>query len=302
VALPKARILKGGVVESVLEFAGVTKTFDQFALRDVSFSVPRGYIVGLVGPNGAGKSTLMRLALGLIRSDGGSVRLFGKDARAAGDGGRARIGFVHDTPEFYDYLSVERVAAIVAPFYRDWDQVAFGRFVAEFGVPPKATVRSLSRGTRMKFALAVALSHHAELLLLDEPTGGLDPVFRDHLLDRLSDAIGDGRTSVVFSTQLITDLERIADFIALIREGRLLFFGPKDDILDRWAVVRGGPELTAELAAASPMGMVTTSQGVEGLLADIVEARRTFGGKALVEPASLEDAFLLCREPPREER
>ncbi len=242
----------------------------------------------------------MRLALGLIKAGGGSVRLFGTDPAAAGRAAaeaRARVGFVHDTPIFYDYLSVERVAAIVGPFYPAWDPALFSRLLADFGVPPGAVVRSLSRGTRMKFALALALSHGAELLLFDEPTGGLDPVFRDRLLDRLSDAIGNARTSVLFSTQLITDLERIADFIVIIREGRLLFTGPKDDILDHWAVVRGGPELSGELAAASPRGMVKTRQGVEALVEDIVDARQRFGGKALVESATLEDAFLLCREP-----
>jgi ABC-2 type transport system ATP-binding protein len=287
-------------VDNLLEFTGVTKRFEDFALRDVSFSVPPGYIVGLVGPNGAGKSTLMRLALGLIKSDGGEVRVFGTDPAAAGPAGaeaRARIGFVHDTPEFYNYLSVDRVAGIVAPFYPSWDSALFSRLVADFGVPPKAKVRSLSRGTRMKVALALALSHRAELLLLDEPTGGLDPVFRDRLLDSLSDVIGDARTSVLFSTQLVTDLERIADFVVIIREGRLAFSGPKDDILDHWAVVRGGPELATELAAAFPRGMTTTTRGVEALLEDIDAARKQFGGKALVEKATLEDAFLLCREP-----
>jgi len=287
-------------VDSLLEFSGVTKRFEDFALRDVSFSVPPGYVVGLVGPNGAGKSTLMRLALGLISPDGGSVRVFGTDPAAAGQAGagaRARVGFVHDSPVLYDYLSVERVAAIVGPFYPAWDPALFGRLLADFGVPPKAAVRSLSRGTKMKFALALALSHRAELLLLDEPTGGLDPVFRDGLLDRLSAVIGDARTSVLFSTQLITDLERIADFIVIIRQGRVMFSGPKDNILDRWAVVRGGPELAAALAAASRWSVMTTRQGVEALLEDIEEARRLFSGKALVEKATLEDAFLLCREP-----
>jgi ABC-2 type transport system ATP-binding protein len=287
-------------VESLLEFNGVTKRFEDFALRDVSFSVPPGFIVGLVGPNGAGKSTLMRLALVLIKADGGHVRVFGIDPAAAGQAGaeaRARVGFVHDSPRVYDYLSVERVAGIVAPFYPSWDADLFSRLASDFGIQPKATVRSLSRGTKMKFALALALSHRAELLLLDEPTGGLDPVFRDRLLDRLSDVIGGGRSSVLFSTQLITDLERIADFIVIIREGRVMFSGPKDDILDRWAVVRGGLELATELAAACPRGMATTRQGVEALLEDIDAARRRFGGKALVEQATLEDAFLLCREP-----
>ena len=284
-------------MENHLEFAGVSKIYDRFALRDVSFSVPPGYIVGLVGPNGAGKTTLMRLALGLAATDAGTVRVFGQDPRHAATEVRARIGFVHEAATFYDYLSVERVAAIVASFYPTWDAALFARLLDEFSVPRRTHVGSLSRGTRMKFALALALAHRAELLLLDEPTTGLDPVFRDSLLDRLSEAIGDGRTSVLFSTQMMADLERIADFIVLIRDGRLLFCGPKDDILDNWAVVRAGPELAAELAAASPRGMTATRQGVEALVEDIRDARRSFGDRAVVDEATLEDVFLLCREP-----
>ena len=286
---------------AALEFTRISKSYEGFALKDVSFSVPPGYIAGLVGPNGAGKTTLVRLALGLAAADEGTVRVFGENARLASQAVRGRIGFVHDSPAFYDYLSVERLAAIVAPFYPTWDGAVFDRLIAEFGVPRRSALRSLSRGTRMKAALALALSHHAELLLLDEPTSGLDPVFRDSLLDRLSETIGDSRTAVLFSTQIMADLERIADFIVLIRDGRLLFSGPKDDVLDHWAVVRAGPELAGELASASPRGMATTRQGVEALLEDRVEARRRFVGRAVVDNATLEDLFLLCRETPREE-
>lgn len=288
-------------MDKALEFTGVSKDYEGFALRDISFSVPRGYIVGLVGPNGAGKTTLMRLALGLAGNDGGSVRVFGQDPRREGAAIRARIGFVHEAPSFYDYLSAERVARIVAPFYPAWDQALFSRLITEFGVPLRKAVSSLSRGTRTKFAIALALAHRAELLLLDEPTVGLDPVFRDELLGRLSALIGDGRTSVLFSTQIVGDLERIADFIVLIRDGRLLFSGPKDDILDHWAVVRAGADLSAELTALGPRGLATTRQGVEALVENIDEARRRFGSRALVEKATLEDVFLLCREGSRKE-
>jgi len=285
-----------------LEFCAASKAYEGFALKGATFTVPRGYIVGLVGPNGAGKTTLIRLALGLAGCDSGAVRAFGSDPRA--DGGaaaRARIGFVHETPASYDYLSVERVAAIVAPFYRAWDAALFDRLLAGFGVPRRARVSTLSRGTRVKFALALAMSHHAELLVLDEPTTGLDPVFRNELLARLSAVIGDGRASVLFSTQIVGDLQRIADFIVLVRDGRVLFNGPKDDILDRWAVVRGAPGLEVELAAASPRGMASSRRGVEALLEDGEEARRRFGTRALVENATLEDVVLLCREPSRRE-
>jgi ABC-2 type transport system ATP-binding protein len=288
-------------VDAPLEFRAASKAYADFALRDISFAVPRGYIVGLVGPNGAGKTTLLRLALGLAAADGGTVRLFGRDPRHAPSSTRARIGFVHEVPAFYDHLSVGRFAALVASFYPTWDAALFDGLAGDFGLRPRAKVGSLSRGTRMKLALALALSHRAELLLLDEPTGGLDPVFRDALLDQLTAAIGDGRGAVLFSTQIVADLERIADFIVLVRNGRLLYSGPKDDIVDRWAVVRGGPELATDLAAASPRGMVASRGGVEALFEDGAGARQRFGGRAVVEDATLEDAFLLCREPSRRE-
>jgi ABC-2 type transport system ATP-binding protein len=284
---------------AALEFARVSKAYEGFALEDVSFSLPRGYIAGLVGPNGAGKTTLVRLTLGLAAPGGGTVRVFGEDPRRAGEAVRGRIGFVHDSPAFHDCLSVERVAAMVAPFYPRWDDARFDRLIAGFGVPRGKAIRALSRGTRMKFALALALSHQAELLLLDEPTTGLDPVFRNELLDLLSGAISDGRTSVLFSTQIMSDLERIADFIVLIRGGRLMFAGAKDDIVDRWVVVRAGPDLSDEIAAAAPRGCVVTRQGVEALFEDGESAGRRFRGRAVVENATLDDVFLLCRDTSR---
>jgi ABC-2 type transport system ATP-binding protein len=286
---------------AALEFTGVSKAYEGFALKDIGFSLPPGYIAGLVGPNGAGKTTIVRLALGLGAADAGTVRVFGEDPRLAGGAVRSRVGFVHDSPAFHDYLSAERVGAMVAAFYPRWDGGRFDRLVADFGVPRGRAIRTLSRGTRMKFALALALAHEAELLLLDEPTTGLDPVFRDELLGLLSGAIASGRTSVLFSTQLMSDLERIADFIVLIRSGRLMFAGAKDDILDRWVTVRAGAGLSDEIASASPRGSVVTSRGVEALFEDGEAARNRFAGRAVVEQATLDDLFLLCREASRGE-
>ena len=154
---------------------------------------------------------------------------------------------------------------------------------------------------KVKLGLALALSHGAELLVLDEPTTGLDPVFRRELLERLSGIISGGRASVLFSTQILGDLERIADFVVFLRQGEVLYEGVKDDIVDRWAVVRGGPEVVPELEGLSVRGQRETRMGIEVLVEDIEIARRRFGERAVVERATLDDVFLLLQAAPRAE-
>lgn len=281
---------------AALELDGVTKRWGEFTLREVSFRLPPGYITGLVGPNGAGKTTLVKLALALVRPDAGTVRVFGRDHRTNDRALRSRIGFVHDRPTCYDHLRVDRLRTIVASFYPSWDEETFERLLREFELPPRRKVSALSRGMRVKLALALALSHRAELLVLDEPTTGLDPVFRRELLERLSGLIRDGRTAVLFSTQILSDLERIADFVIFLREGEVVYEGVKDDLVDRWAVVRAGPELAGDLEGER--GLRETPMGVEALTDDIAEARRRYGDRAVVERATLDDVFLLLGARP----
>jgi ABC-2 type transport system ATP-binding protein len=253
--------------------------------------------MGLVGPNGAGKTTLVKIVLGLVRADGGAVRVFGQDHRAGGAALRSRIGFVHDRPTCYDHLAVEGLGALVGAFYPTWEEETFRRLVSEFELPPRRRVKALSRGMKVKLGLALALSHRAELLILDEPTTGLDPVFRRELLERLSGLLGDGRTSVLFSTQILSDLERIADFVVFLREGEVLHEGVKDDLVDRWGVVRGGREIATGLGGLAVRGTRSTPMGLEVLVEDVDEARRRFPEGVVVERASLDDVFLLLGAP-----
>jgi len=278
-------------MEAILELEQVRKRWDVPALAGVSLRLPPGYIMGVAGPNGSGKTTLIRLILGLTRPDGGTIRLFGDEPADNGAAIRSRVGFVLDRPIPYDYLSVARLGRMVAAFYPTWDEHRFQGLIGEFGLPHRRRASALSRGMRVKLALALALSHDAELLVLDEPTTGLDPVFRRELLARLSRLIADGRTSVLFSTQILSDLERVADFAVFLSHGSLLYSGPKDDLIDRWAVVRGGPEL--EAAGQSIRGARRTRTGVEVLYDDIDAARRQWDGAAVVERPSLDDVFLL---------
>jgi ABC-2 type transport system ATP-binding protein len=277
------------VTEYALEIHGLAKAYAGFRLNDVSFSLPRGYIMGLIGPNGAGKTTIIKLILNLIRRDGGRIRVLGRDNLAAEMEVKSRIGFVHDTPYFYEHLTLANVEKTIAPFYPDWNGALFRSLAGEFELPLGKKFKTLSRGMKMKFALAVALSHKADLLILDEPTSGLDPVFRREILKKLSAFIQNAGKSILFSTHITSDLERIADFITFVRGGEIVFSSPRDRILGAWAVVKGGPELLADEHRALFKGIRKGVYGVQALTAEAGEARRRLGRETVIEPATLED-------------
>jgi ABC-2 type transport system ATP-binding protein len=279
-------------MDNALEIRGLTKDYGGFRLDGVSFDVPRGSIMGLIGPNGAGKTTVIKLILNLLRRDGGEIRVLGRDAVRSEAEVKGRLGFVHDTPCFYEHLSLRRVKDTVAPFYPGWDEAAFDRLLAEFSLPAGKRFGRLSRGMKMKFALALALSHGADLLILDEPTTGLDPVFRRDLLSRLSGFLQDEGKAVLFSTHLTADLERIADRITLLLGGRVVFSMPKDDLLDRWAVVKGGPELLDPGLRPLFKAVRRREFSVQALTDDAIAVRRRLGGRAVVEKATLEDIMV----------
>ena len=177
----------GGIMmENALDLSGVQKTFKGFSLKDVSFQLPKGYVMGLVGPNGAGKTTLIKLIMNLMAPEAGEIKILGLDSRTQEAEAKARIGFVYDVMPFYSDVSLWNTKRAVAPFYEKWDEGLFMELAGTFDLPLKKKVKSLSQGMRTKFALALALSHGAELLILDEPTTGLDPVFRRELLHGLS--------------------------------------------------------------------------------------------------------------------
>jgi ABC-2 type transport system ATP-binding protein len=279
-----------GSVEPVLDVRNVTKVYEGFTLRDVSFSLPQGYIMGLIGHNGAGKTTLLSLILNLVRLDAGEISVFGLDHRREEVAVRSRIGVVHEVPTFFSSLSVERAAAVVARFYPTWAEAGFREVVGEFGLAPNKKLGRLSQGMRTRFALAVALSHRAELLLLDEPSSGLDPAFRRDLLERLSGIIEGGRTSVLFSTHITSDLDRIADFVTFLRQGRLVFSTTREEVLERWFLVKGAPDLLSEATSSLFAGVVTGEFGFTGLTEKLPELRSQVAeGSMIVERATLED-------------
>jgi len=283
-------------MENVLEINKLKKIYSGFVLKDISFALPRGYIMGLIGPNGAGKTTIIKLILNLIKKNGGAVKVFGLDHLKDEVAVKSRIGFVHDTPYFCEYLSLKQIKASVAPFYPDWRDDLFMKLVQEFELPLRKSLSKLSRGMKMKFALALALSHNADFIILDEPTSGLDPVFRRQLLGKLSEFIQDAEKSVLFSTHITSDLERIADYITFIHNGEIVFSSPKDEILENWVLVKGPNDLLNEEDGKYFLGYRKREFGFEALSSDRTGALRRFGQRVVIEKASLEDImFFITR-------
>ena len=272
-----------------LEIHGLSKDYGDFRLKDVSFTVPRGYVCGLIGPNGAGKTTVIRLILNLVRRRTGEIRAFGLDNIRDEVAFKSRVGFVHETPRFYEHLSLRRIRDTVAAFYPKWDDALFERLLQEFDLPPVKRFSRLSRGMKTKFALALAMSHDADLLVLDEPTSGLDPVFRRRLLEKLREVIQDEGKAVLFSTHITSDLERIADTITFICDGGIVFSATRDELLDKWGVVKGGDELCEAGTRDLFRGVRKGEFGVQALTDDVAGARRRLGRDAVIERASLED-------------
>jgi len=280
------------MTEPLLHLLGVSKRFGHFALRDAGFALPPGLMLGLIGPNGAGKTTLIKAILGLVRPDSGSIRFQGRDLLREGPALRHRIAHVPDEPRFTPGASLRTLKEVHATFHPAWDEARWRELMGEFGLEPRMVADRLSLGQRTRFALTLALSRAADLLVLDEPTTGLDPVFRRELLARLADTL-DERRSILFSTHITSDLELRADLITLVRDGEVVFTTSQDDLRETWGVVKGGLELLEEQGQALFQGLRRNAHGFEGLTRDLEGARRRFQGRALVERASLEDILVL---------
>lgn len=273
----------------MLKVEGLSKKFKRFQLKDVSFQLEKGYIMGFIGPNGSGKTTTIKLIMNLLNRDSGNIEIFGQDNIEFEKQVKDRIGFVYDESYFYQDLTIKQMKNIVAPFYTRWDEDTFQNYMDEFNLDEKQKIKKLSKGMKMKFSLSLALSHHAELIIMDEPTSGLDPVFRREMLDILYDIIQDADKSIFFSTHITTDLEKIADFITFIDDGEVVFSKEKDLLLETYGVVKGGnDDLTPELEKKL-LGVRKTDVGFEALTDKKTFVRDLAGEKVLIERPSIED-------------
>lgn len=252
--------------ENILEISGLSKHYRDFHLEDINFCLPKGYIMGLIGPNGSGKTTTIKLIMNMLKKTAGNVTVFGKDNVKEEQSIKKELGVVFDSNYFVDEWNMSTVEKSISPFYENWNSARYHELLAKFRIDKNKKVSELSKGMQMKLMLACAFSYDAKLLILDEPTSGLDPVSRDELLEILSEYIEDGQHSVLFSTHITSDLDKVADYITYLHFGKQQFTGGKDEFVDSFRVAKGGKEeLTSELKKRL-IGMRSFSTGFEGLI------------------------------------
>ena len=276
-------------METVVEVKNVSKQLRDFSLNNLTFQINKGYITGFIGPNGAGKTTTIRCLLNIMNIDHGEITLFGQTHEKQTKEIKQRIGFVSDENYYYEDLTIEKNKRLIAPFYDNWSDERFYHYMNIFQLPRYKAVKHLSKGMKVKFSIAMALAHNPQFIIMDEPTLGLDPVFRRELLDLLLDIMQNEEKAIFFSTHNTTDLERVADFITFIHDGKIVFSDEKDAIFERHVLVKGKKQQLSEVKKLQLAGFKETEVGFEALITNRDEIPHSLMEQLVLEKPKLED-------------
>ena len=273
---------------NAIEIRNLCKTYDDFKLDNINLTLPSGCIMGLVGENGAGKSTTIRLIMDAIKKDSGQVSVLGIDNQSRQFGMlKEEIGVVLDEAYFPEVLNAKNVNLIMKNTYNNWNEKQYFEYIEKFTLPEKKQFKDYSRGMKMKLAIAVALSHNPKLLILDEATSGLDPMVRDEILDIFNDFTRDENHSVLLSSHIVSDLEKICDYIAFIHRGKLVFSEEKDGLIEKYGILRLSKSDFEAVPEEAVIGRKTTNYGVEALV-----KKSEISNAFTTERASIEDIIL----------
>lgn len=265
------------------------KRFDNFDLSHVSFQVPKGRIVGFIGENGAGKSTTINLILNELKADSGQIEVLGKEHTIPAV--KENVGVVFDECNFHDVLTARQIEKILAGVYKSWDSDLFHRYLKKFDLPDKKPIGKFSKGMKMKLSIICAMAHRPKLLIMDEATTGLDPVVRDEILDLFLEFIQDEENSIFFSSHITSDIQKIADYVILIHEGKIIFEEQKDDLIYNYGIIRCGRERFSALSPDDYIISRDTRMCMECLVRDKETIRRKYKD-LVVDNATLEDIML----------
>ena len=278
-------------MDNILEVRNLTKQYADFTLDHVSFSIPKGTIMGLIGENGAGKSTTINAILDLIHKDDGTVTFWGQELSSAKQL-KEDIGVVFDGINFYETLTAAKVGKISQTAYKQWDDRLYREYLNRFQLPADKEIKTFSKGMKMKLCIAVALSHKPKLLILDEATSGLDPVMRDDILDVFLEFVQDEEHSILISSHITTDLEKVADSITFIHQGKVLFCKAKDELRYQYGIIRCGATAFDEIDKSEILAYRKEDYQWNVLVADKEKARRRYKN-AVVDDAAIDDILLL---------
>lgn len=279
------------MTDAILQIENLTRQYPGFLLDHISFSIPKGSIMGLIGENGAGKSTTIKAALNLIKRDGGKVTFWGQDLSLS-EGLKEDIGVVFDGINFYETLTPAKVGNISGAAYKQWDSSLYHNYLQRFQLPADKEIKNFSKGMKTKLCIAAALSHDPKLLILDEATSGLDPVIRDDILDVFLEFVQDENHSILMSSHISSDLEKIADYITFIHQGKVLFCKSKDELRYRYGIIHCKTEVFHTIDPSEILAFRKDDYQWNVLTSDKERARRKYKN-AVIDDASIDDILLL---------
>ena len=278
-------------MENNIELQNVSKKYKDFELRNISFNVPQGCIVGLIGENGAGKTTTIKSILNITKSEG-TIKVFGKDSVKNEKEIKEETGVVLDDSFLSDYLTAKQVNSIMKDFYRTWNEEKYMNLLKQFNLPADKLIKDFSSGMKMKLKIATAISHNPKILILDEPTSGLDPVVRNEILDIFRRYIEDDETrSILLSTHITTDLEHISDYIVFIEKGRMIFNLPTNELLENYGIVKCSKQDFTRLDKKDYITYKNSKYRYEVLINNKNGIRNKYGITTIDKP-SIEDIML----------
>lgn len=277
--------------ENAIELKDVTKRYEGFTLDKVSFNVPKGSIMGFIGQNGAGKTTTIRSLLNITSIDEGEIKLLGLDHIKDEFDIKNRLAVVFDEIPFHDVFNASDMARIFEGLYPQWDNSVYSQYLERFSLPPKKKIGEYSKGMKMKLQIACALSHNAELLVMDEATTGLDPVVRDEILHIFMEYLQNGERSILMSSHITADLEKIADSVTFINRGKILLTGYKDEVLETHGILKCSKEEAQNMEKSDIVSVRLNEFGAEVMVSDRENASYKYSG-SILDSASLDDIML----------
>ena len=278
-------------MSDVLKLQNVTKKYTDFTLDNVSFSVPKGCICGFIGQNGAGKTTTISLILDIIKKDSGTIEVMGQSMEENGVALKEEIGVVYDEMGFHEFMTPNEINTMMKHVYKNWQQDTFFEYLKRFSLPRNKRCGAFSRGMRMKLQIAVALSHNAQLLIMDEPTSGLDPIVRNEMLQIFQEFVMDENHTILLSSHITGDLERIADMVVFIDHGKIVLSGNKDEILETHGLLKCKKEEVESIDKEDIVSVRKSGFGAEVLVSDKEKCSRKYE-KMVMENIALEDIMI----------